>query len=524
MVIERRDSKEYKTGKNLIEGLIKLAYYRGARGKEFCPGQIGVPEFIMEIFSDDLEEKGTLVLGQEQDSLGNAFDVTQAFAGQLFNLNVFNRALSLDEVRSMASWRCARGHGSDGSIVLSWGEIVNQDTHGKVSVITEECLDGPREISEVRSMVSNQSLNCLCWLNILTQYIISPQYCQVMTTVHTPRVICKRGLEHNNLNNIESISISYLIQIENSISFMGLTSYWSTMTCRSLLIFSSSCEFFSFNAAMVLCRFCVFLDILIASKLIRGQDSQRDAAEEDFNQEPTESGDTMVPDLLITSHVTYVTSSDRLFTCVGRFLSLTMSAVSLRARHVRFLSLTMSAVSWRAQHETCCQTKHKELRQTPQHQNQIKPSIQPATTHQTPEPRPTSKPKHPTLRDPISGKTETLRPLRWYVDTQQKPRLRSNSSAINLTPLYQKNARTPIYRDARGKGFCPVNRVDPPGKSGFPVNRGPVNRGPTKVGLYRVSHCLCVTCDFGTSIALVETPNEIERVIPKIVWLGRMRF
>ena len=45
-------------------------------------------------------------------------------------------------------------------------------------------------------------------------------------------------------------------------------------------------------------------------------------------------------------------------------------------------------------------------------------------------------------------------------------------------------SRTPIYRDARGKGFCPVNRgaryigvkyrkfpilgeVDPPGKSGF---------------------------------------------------------
>eukprot|EP00116_Pleurobrachia_bachei_P005652 sb/3465914/ len=34
-----------------------------------------------------------------------------------------------------------------------------------------------------------------------------------------------------------------------------------------------------------------------------------------------------------------------------------------------------------------------------------------------------------------SGTTKTLRPLRWYVETGQKPRFRSNSSAINLTPF-----------------------------------------------------------------------------------------
>ena len=43
------------------------------------------------------------------------------------------RALGLDEVRSMAAWRCDRGHDNDGSIVLSWGEIINQDRHGKVN-------------------------------------------------------------------------------------------------------------------------------------------------------------------------------------------------------------------------------------------------------------------------------------------------------------------------------------------------------------------------------------------------------
>lgn len=46
---------------------------------------------------------GTLVLGQEQDMMGGGFDRQQVLRGRITQVNMWNRTLSADEIRSMAS-------------------------------------------------------------------------------------------------------------------------------------------------------------------------------------------------------------------------------------------------------------------------------------------------------------------------------------------------------------------------------------------------------------------------------------
>ncbi|XP_043567290.1 neuronal pentraxin-2-like isoform X1 [Chiloscyllium plagiosum] len=46
---------------------------------------------------------GDLILGQEQDSVGGRFDATQAFVGELSHFNIWDRILTLEDIRSMAN-------------------------------------------------------------------------------------------------------------------------------------------------------------------------------------------------------------------------------------------------------------------------------------------------------------------------------------------------------------------------------------------------------------------------------------
>ncbi|XP_054636428.1 neuronal pentraxin-1-like isoform X1 [Dunckerocampus dactyliophorus] len=65
-----------------------------------------------------IKPEGVLVLGQEQDILGGGFDATQAFVGELANLNIWNRKLSITEIYNLATCNSKAPTGN----VFSWME------------------------------------------------------------------------------------------------------------------------------------------------------------------------------------------------------------------------------------------------------------------------------------------------------------------------------------------------------------------------------------------------------------------
>ena len=65
-----------------------------------------------------IRSTGTLVIGQDQDSVGGTFDVNQCYIGELSDLNVWNRVLSSQEILKM-SRSC---HGAVGN-VKKWADF-----------------------------------------------------------------------------------------------------------------------------------------------------------------------------------------------------------------------------------------------------------------------------------------------------------------------------------------------------------------------------------------------------------------
>ncbi|KAM9313773.1 neuronal pentraxin-1-like [Pholidichthys leucotaenia] len=65
-----------------------------------------------------IKPEGVLVLGQEQDTLGGGFDATQAYVGELANLNIWNRKLSNTEIYNLATCNSKALVGN----VFSWTE------------------------------------------------------------------------------------------------------------------------------------------------------------------------------------------------------------------------------------------------------------------------------------------------------------------------------------------------------------------------------------------------------------------
>ncbi|KAJ0050844.1 hypothetical protein NL108_008187 [Boleophthalmus pectinirostris] len=65
-----------------------------------------------------IKPEGVLVLGQEQDTLGGGFDATQAYVGELANLNIWNRKLTVAEIYNLATCNSKAPAGN----VFSWSE------------------------------------------------------------------------------------------------------------------------------------------------------------------------------------------------------------------------------------------------------------------------------------------------------------------------------------------------------------------------------------------------------------------
>uniref|UniRef100_A0A672GDT5 Pentraxin family member n=1 Tax=Salarias fasciatus TaxID=181472 RepID=A0A672GDT5_SALFA len=73
---------------------------------------------------------GSVVLGQEQDSVGGGFDPAEGFAGQIAGFRMWNRVLSASEVEGVAS-----GRGVPRGVVLGMEDI--KEVHGDVDLFCE---------------------------------------------------------------------------------------------------------------------------------------------------------------------------------------------------------------------------------------------------------------------------------------------------------------------------------------------------------------------------------------------------
>ncbi|XP_031552136.1 neuronal pentraxin-1-like [Actinia tenebrosa] len=73
---------------------------------------------------------GTLIIGQEQDSVGGSFSASQCYIGDLTGLNIWNRVLGPNEISTM-SRDCGAGEGN----VLSWSDVISSNRQGQVQLV-----------------------------------------------------------------------------------------------------------------------------------------------------------------------------------------------------------------------------------------------------------------------------------------------------------------------------------------------------------------------------------------------------
>uniref|UniRef100_A0A8C3G1N4 Si:dkey-14o18.2 n=1 Tax=Cyclopterus lumpus TaxID=8103 RepID=A0A8C3G1N4_CYCLU len=82
-----------------------------------------------------IEPGGTFVLGQEQDTMGGRFDVTQSFTGELSDFQFWSRVLTTNEIYSQATCGGGRLIGD----VMSWSEESVELHGGLTEVPFEPC-------------------------------------------------------------------------------------------------------------------------------------------------------------------------------------------------------------------------------------------------------------------------------------------------------------------------------------------------------------------------------------------------
>ena len=77
---------------------------------------------------------GSLVLGQEQDSLGGAFFAPEAFQGTLANVNIWSSVLSSCEIKAQSE-SCLKGVGD----VYKWAHFIGGVKGDTAIVIPSPC-------------------------------------------------------------------------------------------------------------------------------------------------------------------------------------------------------------------------------------------------------------------------------------------------------------------------------------------------------------------------------------------------
>merc|ERR1711937_248766 len=84
---------------------------------------------------------GTLVLGQDQDNVGGGFDASQSYQGDIYDLNLWEYALSEDEVSFLySSGRCGFAE-IDHDPEMSYSDVYGQRPQGDAHFVDGSCAD-----------------------------------------------------------------------------------------------------------------------------------------------------------------------------------------------------------------------------------------------------------------------------------------------------------------------------------------------------------------------------------------------
>ena len=109
---------------------------------------------------------GMLVIGQEQDSVGGGFDSKQSYVGNLYNINMWDRALTQAEIASMFNkGKCGIFFAGLSGLepIISYADILANEIHGDVSVVDGECgpveIECPPVVGLAASITFNKVLN-----------------------------------------------------------------------------------------------------------------------------------------------------------------------------------------------------------------------------------------------------------------------------------------------------------------------------------------------------------------------------
>lgn len=79
---------------------------------------------------------GSLVLGQEQDSVGGGFDANQSFQGSLTNVNVWSSVLTASAIKSLSDSCLSTLEGD----VYEWSDFRDGVKGGAAIVIPSPCV------------------------------------------------------------------------------------------------------------------------------------------------------------------------------------------------------------------------------------------------------------------------------------------------------------------------------------------------------------------------------------------------
>ncbi|XP_063687168.1 serum amyloid P-component-like [Bolinopsis microptera] len=105
---------------------------------------------------------GYVVLGNEFDTYGGGFNNANAFGGELFKVNMFDKELSAAKVKEMADGGLCSGveekYGR--SRYLKWEDMLLEEKSGDVTEIDVGCTPEPKEKDEV--VETNSTEDCEC--------------------------------------------------------------------------------------------------------------------------------------------------------------------------------------------------------------------------------------------------------------------------------------------------------------------------------------------------------------------------
>lgn len=81
-----------------------------------------------------IQSGGSLMLGQEQDSLGGSLDASQSLQGMLTNVNLWNRVLTSAEILKLSK-SCLAGEGC----IYKWADFISGVKGNTAVVVPSPC-------------------------------------------------------------------------------------------------------------------------------------------------------------------------------------------------------------------------------------------------------------------------------------------------------------------------------------------------------------------------------------------------